>query len=69
MQIRMTIEEYNEHRTLYDGVCMACGAIRCGDTEPDAEDYPCEECGQEKVIGIESALMEDVVVIATDEPC
>lgn len=55
--IAMSEAEYHEHNNLYSGVCLSCGEIRIGDTEPDAEGYPCEHCEAPRVIGLEQALM------------
>lgn len=57
----MTEEQYVELQDSYSGICLACGAVRFGDTEPDADDYPCEECGENKVQGIENALISGQV--------
>lgn len=38
------------------GFCVACGAER-GECEPDAEGYPCEECGENAVCGAEQLFM------------
>jgi hypothetical protein len=59
----MTEAEYNEHCESYDGVCLACGAIPVRDTEPDAEGYPCEDCGADQVQGIENALLDGRIEI------
>ncbi len=53
----MTVEEYLEHCESDDGYCTHCGAIRYGMTEPDAEDYPCEECETNSVVGFETAAL------------
>lgn len=37
------------------GICTACGAEASG-CEPDARNYPCEECGENKVFGAEELL-------------
>jgi hypothetical protein len=55
--------DYYAHCNSSDGVCTACGEIRIGSTEPDAENYPCEACGERKVIGIELAMMLDYIEI------
>ncbi len=38
------------------GFCIACGdeAIGC---EPDAREYTCESCGEDKVFGAEELLL------------
>ena len=54
----LTTEEYHEHSDCYDGYCTKCDAItRDGDTEPDAENYKCPECGNMSCMGIEQALL------------
>jgi hypothetical protein len=39
------------------GICFSCGTIhdRC---EPDAEDYECENCGENNVQGMLNCAME-----------
>ena len=34
------------------GICMGCGGSQ-GSTEPDAQGYHCESCGEDKVCGTE----------------
>ena len=53
----MTEDEYQGHVSNMDGLCLGCGEIRGGDTEGDAEGYPCTACGENKVVGIENALV------------
>lgn len=44
--------------TLLDpGFCHACGA-EAGGVEPDAREYPCEECPEDAVFGAEETLLE-----------
>ncbi len=38
------------------GFCIACGAS-CDGVEPDAHDYECEVCGENKVFGAEELLV------------
>lgn len=57
MTFTMTADEYQEHVDSYDGVCTACGEFRYGETEGDAENYPCDACGENAVEGIENALI------------
>ena len=40
----------------YPGFCTECGAERTG-VEPDAEEYPCDECGAYAVAGAEQLLI------------
>lgn len=39
-----------------EGICTNCGELR-SECEPDAENYPCESCGENKVVGLESAIL------------
>ena len=53
-----SLEDYNEHRENYIGVCTKCGAEReC--CEPDASGYECEECGELAVEGADNLLMSN----------
>ena len=53
----MTEEDYIEATENNDGFCTRCNEItNSGGVEPDAEDYECDECGNNTVIGIENAL-------------
>jgi hypothetical protein len=38
------------------GICIACGEDR-DDCEPDAREYVCDECDEEKVYGAEELLL------------
>jgi DNA-directed RNA polymerase subunit RPC12/RpoP len=49
--IRVKISKLKELEDSHSGVCLSCGATRYGMTEPDAENYECEECGERKVMG------------------
>lgn len=48
--------ERRAHSLDNPGFCLACGADAEG-VEPDAEGYPCEECGEPRVIGAEELLL------------
>ena len=39
----------------YLGFCVACG-FEAGSVEPDAENYPCDDCGAPAVFGAEQLL-------------
>ena len=39
-----------------EGICHNCGNIQDG-VEPDAENYKCEDCGEDEVCGIEITLI------------
>jgi predicted RNA-binding Zn-ribbon protein involved in translation (DUF1610 family) len=53
-----TIEDYLMHREEYIGICLSCGAER-DQTEPDAEDYKCESCGQHTVVGADNLMIDE----------
>jgi len=56
--MKMTENEFKEYRDSYDGYCTACKDVtRYGGTEPDAENYACEECDESKAMGMENALI------------
>lgn len=38
------------------GICHACNAER-DSTEPDARNYPCDDCGQHMVYGADETLI------------
>lgn len=64
-----TEEEYLSHCENSDGFCTnpKCHEITSGNTEPDAEDYECESCGENTVMGFESALMCGEIDISEEE--
>ena len=45
-----------------EGICIECGAYE-SPVEPDAENYPCPECGENKVYGLEQAALCGLVDI------
>jgi hypothetical protein len=53
----LDLDDYGTMEDLHEGVCKACGEIN-GGCEPDAEDYPCEFCGKNAVVGAMNALMD-----------
>lgn len=61
--IAMTADEYRELEDSYSGVCLSCGATRFGDTEPDAEGYHCDNCGEDTVSGAMTAMMDGYITI------
>lgn len=63
----ITKDEYQEAVDSCSGICMACGEMRWSDTEPDAEEYPCDACGQNKVMGIENALLAGMIEFTDEE--
>jgi len=61
----MSEEEYLVARNEDGGRCIACGAEAYG-CEPDAREYPCGECDENHVYGIEELMLMGLVVIDTD---
>ena len=54
--IKIPLEQYEELREEYIGICLKCGAEReC--CEPDAAHYECDECGAKRVFGMENLLI------------
>lgn len=39
-----------------NGACLACGERVEGGIEPDAREYTCESCGENKVYGLQELL-------------
>lgn len=66
--VTMTEDTYLELVDSYGGVCLACGELAWGDTEPDARGYTCSECGIAAVMGIELALMAGRVTLRDPTP-
>lgn len=65
--MRMSEEDYSQHRGDYDGYCTRCDAItREGGTEPDARFYGCPQCKQKTCMGMEVALLRGDVDILED---
>ena len=51
-----TLEEIEEAMNDQGGFCTNCGAS-CACCEPDARNYPCEECGEMSVFGAEELVV------------
>lgn len=61
--VKMTMDDYNEKRESYDGICVACGEVKFGDCEPDAENYHCDNCDADAVQGIENLVVAGLIEI------
>lgn len=42
------------------GFCISCGAYHDG-CEPDARNYPCDECGENQVFGAQEILIMGLI--------
>ena len=66
--ITLTVAEFHELNDEMAGICYACGEIDdSGMCEPDARDYPCAACGEQRVHGIDWALAEMRIDIAEED--
>lgn len=63
---RMTEDEYGKLADAYGGICLSCGELAWGDTEPDAERHKCGDCGAMRVQGCENAVMGGAIVMAEE---
>jgi Zn finger protein HypA/HybF involved in hydrogenase expression len=60
--------DYEWARDNYMGWCSACEDWTREQTEPDAEEYICPDCGNKTVIGAEDAmLMEKFYISDSDD--
>lgn len=55
--VAISMDRYQEACESYEGWCDVCGDFTRGSTEPDAENYDCEQCGGLTVCGAEQALL------------
>jgi len=50
--------DYHTHVEEMNGYCVNCKDFtRFGETEPDAENYPCDDCGEDSCLGAEQAML------------
>ena len=57
MPVRLTEAEFDQHVIDADGFCIECEEFSDGGCEPDAENYTCEHCDADEVMGVELALL------------
>ena len=57
--IYMAEKDYLHLRDSDSGICTSCYHVKYGDTEPDAENYQCENerCQKKRVQGIENLVI------------
>ena len=65
--VSLTEEEYLDHTEAYDGLCLSCHSWTDGGCEPDAEDYHCDECDEDAVVGAEQAMLMGKLEIVDNE--
>jgi len=61
-QVEVDEVDYQEAVDSYTGWCKVCKEFTRGSTEPDAEGYDCEKCGEKEVVGAEQALLLGLIV-------
>lgn len=55
-----TLEQIQTADDAQEGFCVTCGTSReC--CEPDAREYPCDECGTQTVFGAQELVMMGLV--------
>lgn len=65
--MKLTTAKFEQHVRDNDGYCVKCKKVTTyGEVEPDAEEYTCDKCGEEAVLGMESAMMLDYIEINED---
>lgn len=65
--MKMSFEEFESHRDEYNGYCTNCDDVtRWGMTEPDAENYHCEECDNHTVEGMDNVLVKQLVTLTLE---
>jgi len=68
MEIRMSLSDYEEGYDNGVGICTHCGVMTCENTiEPDGTHGLCENCGHHDVMGLENALLEDLITFTEEE--
>ena len=66
--MKLTVSEFNSLRYDYAGYCESCKQIgRECSTEPDAEGYECEICGENACMGMENAMIFGLIDIIEEE--
>lgn len=68
MSTSISEDDFAEAVDSYQGWCTVCCAFTRDCTEPDAEGYDCEQCGQKTVVGAENALIMGLIDFDGTEP-
>lgn len=61
--VKVSEADYLDAVDAYIGWCPVCQEFCRECTEPDAESYLCEGCGEEEVVGAENALIMGLIEI------
>lgn len=56
-KVSIAMDEFEEMCESYMGFCTSCQEFTRDSTAPDAENYMCDECGKNTVIGAEQAML------------
>jgi hypothetical protein len=66
MATKITEEEYVDATENYMGFCTECCAFTTDTVEPDAEDYSCDDCENNTVVGAEQALIMGLIELVPE---
>ena len=61
--MNLTVREYEQHAKDFNGICLKCKSWKFGGVEGDAENYECEDCGENKVMGMLNLLVSENIEI------
>ncbi len=61
--MQVTVKRFETLCDQYKGFCTKCKKITRGECEPDARNYPCPRCKENKVMGVENACLENLILI------
>lgn len=64
--MKMTSEQFEEHKENGAGYCLRCDAITSLDVEPEDEGCECQDCKNLSVMGVEAALTLEKVEIVDE---
>ena len=60
--IKLTEDEYKNKENYSIGYCLSC-RVEHDSVEPDAENYKCEQCNENKVMGMQNMLIIGLIEI------
>ena len=65
--IQVSEVDYVDATENYLGWCTECNGFTTSEVEPDAEDYHCDDCDCDTVVGAENALIMGLIDIVPEE--